>query len=67
MPLTRPIGNGLREVRINLGETDKIARVIFGLDGNRMVLLHGFIKKTEKTPKNDLDIANKRWKSYESI
>ncbi|OUD12505.1 type II toxin-antitoxin system RelE/ParE family toxin [Thioflexithrix psekupsensis] len=67
MPLTKSLGNGLWEVRVNLGETEKIARIIFGIDGNRMVLLHGFIKKTQKTPKEDLNIASKRWKSYKSV
>lgn len=52
------LGNGLWEVRSRLG--DRIARVIFCVEGATMVLLHGFIKKTQKTPKHELDLAAKR-------
>ena len=52
------LGNGLWEVRSRLG--DRIARVIFCLEGSTMVLLHGFIKKTRKTPKHELGLAMKR-------
>jgi phage-related protein len=48
----------LWEVRSRLG--DRIARVIFYVDGQTMVLLHGFIKKTQKTPRHELDLAMKR-------
>ncbi len=67
MPLTKPVGEGLWEVRVCLRETERIARVIFGLDGNKMVLLHGFIKKTQKTSKKDFDIAIQCWKTYKNI
>ena len=40
----------------------RIARVIFCLGNGHMILLHGFIKKTEKTPKADIDLALKRKK-----
>ena len=59
MPLVRPMGGGLFEVRTNLPDK-KIARVLFCAHAGRMVLLHGFIKKTPKTPKTDLDLAKKR-------
>jgi phage-related protein len=59
-PLVGGLGNGLWEVRSRLG--DRIARVIFLVDGRRMVLLHGFIKKSRKTPKHELDVAVKRMK-----
>lgn len=52
------MGNGLWEVRCRL--EDRIARVIFCVEGPVMVLLHGFIKKTQKTPKHELDLAMKR-------
>jgi phage-related protein len=42
--------------------TSRIARVIFTLHDGQMILLHGFIKKTQKTPQDDLDIARKRMK-----
>ncbi|QIE43901.1 type II toxin-antitoxin system RelE/ParE family toxin (plasmid) [Rhodobacteraceae bacterium SC52] len=59
MPLCRPMGGGLFEVRTNLPDK-KIARVLFCAHGGEMVLLHGFIKKPQKTPKADLDLAKKR-------
>jgi phage-related protein len=61
MPLVRPLGNGLWEVRSSLSG-GRIARVIFTEGHDGMVLLHGFIKKTRKTPKRDLDLALKRKK-----
>ena len=57
-PLVGSLGNGLWEVRSRLG--DRIARVLFCVEGQTMVLLHGFMKKTQKTPKHDLDLALKR-------
>ena len=59
-PLVGSLGNGLWEVRSRL--SDRIARVIFVVEGQTMVLLHGFIKKTQKTPKHELDVAIKRKK-----
>lgn len=61
MPLIRPMGGGLFEVRTDLPDK-KIARVLFCAHEGEMVLLHGFIKKTQKTPKADLDLAKKRMK-----
>ena len=58
MPLVGNLGSGLWEVRSRLG--DRVARVIFLVEGRTMVLLHGFIKKTQKTPKCELDLARKR-------
>jgi phage-related protein len=59
MPVCRPLGNGLWEVRSSL-VGNRIVRVIFCIAEGRMVLLHGFIKKTQKTPKADLDLARNR-------
>ncbi len=57
MPVCRPLGNGLYEVRTDL-TGHRIARVLFYVDKlSRMVLLHGFIKKTQKTPDQDLQLA----------
>ena len=57
MPVCRPLGDGIYEVRASLGQ-NRIARVLFYIDRRgRMVLLHGFIKKTQKTPQEDLDLA----------
>jgi phage-related protein len=58
MPLVGKMGKGLWEVRSRLG--DRIARVMFCVEGRTMVLLHGFVKKTQKTPKHELDLAIKR-------
>lgn len=60
-PTCAPLGLGVWEVRSTLA-TRRIARVMFTLHDNQMVLLHGFIKKTQKTPPADLEIARKRMK-----
>lgn len=59
MPTCRPIGDGLFEVRTDL-PNKRIARVLFCFFGGEMILLHGFIKKTQKTPTKELNIALKR-------
>jgi len=61
MPLCRPLGKGLWEVRSDLAR-GRIARVIFCTANSQMVLLHGFIKKTQKTPDADLELALNRKK-----
>jgi phage-related protein len=59
MPVCKPLGDGIHEVRTTLGQ-NRIARVLFYIDKKgRMVLLHGFIKKTRKTPDEDLDLARR--------
>jgi len=58
MPLIRKLGPGLWEVRSRLA--DGIARVLFTVDGHTMVLLHGFVKKSRKTPAADLKTARRR-------
>ena len=48
---------GIYEVRSRLGQ-NRIARVLFSIDRKgRMILLHGFMKKTQKTPREDLELA----------
>jgi len=64
MPLCRSLGGGLWEVRSNLTH-GRIARVIFCVQGESMILLHGFVKKTQKTPQPDLELARKRQKEIE--
>lgn len=61
MPLCRGLGKGLWEVRSELTQ-GRIARVIFCVHDGRMVLLHAFIKKTQKTPADALELALKRKK-----
>ena len=58
MPLIRKLEPGLWEVRSHIGEG--IARVMFTVDGGLMVLLHGFVKKSPKTPAAELKTARQR-------
>jgi phage-related protein len=59
MPVCKPMGGGVYEVRSSLAQ-NRIARVLFYIDRkSRMVLLHGFIKKTQKTPDEDLELARR--------
>ena len=58
MPLVRKLDAGLWEVRIHVPAG--IARVMFTVEGSTMVLLHGFTKKSAKTPKPDLETARLR-------
>jgi phage-related protein len=58
MPLVRKLEPGLWEIRSNL--PSRIARIIFTVKDNSMILLHGFIKKSQKTPKDDLQLARAR-------
>jgi phage-related protein len=66
MPVCSPIRSrrGLWEVRSTLGG-GRIARILFFIHDGRMILLHGFIKKTQKTPESDLDLAMKRKREVE--
>ena len=65
MPVCRPLGDGIYETRTSLGQ-NRIARVLFYVDRQgRIVLLHGFIKKTQKTPLHDLALARKNKGKHE--
>jgi len=59
MPLVRPLGEGMFEVRTNL-PNKTIARVLFCFHDGELFALHGFIKKTRQTPPEDLKLARKR-------
>ena len=59
MPVCRPLSAGLWEVRSSL-TGGRIARVLFAINDGRMVLLHAFIKKSQKTPADDLALARRR-------
>lgn len=59
MPLCRPLSGGLWEVRSDL-PSRRIARLLFFVHENRIGVVHGFIKKTQKTPPGDLELARKR-------
>ena len=58
MSVVRKLDKGLWEVRSSLN--NRIARVIFTVEGNTMVLLHGFIKKSQKTPQKEIETAKRR-------
>ncbi len=59
MPVCRALGEGIYEVRTSLLQ-NRIARVLFYVDKkSRMVLLHGFIKKTRGTPIEDMELARR--------
>jgi phage-related protein len=64
MPTCRPIGNGLREVRSTIGRGKIEARVLFGLDGSSMILLHGHQKKPARQ-QADIATAQARWADYQ--
>ena len=64
MPLCRPMGGGLFEIRTDLA-TKRTARVLLCLYREHLVALHGFIKKTRATPQADLVLARKRKKELE--
>ncbi|MGR9014363.1 MAG: type II toxin-antitoxin system RelE/ParE family toxin [Gammaproteobacteria bacterium] len=61
MPLVDHLEGDIWEVRIKLD--NRIARVLFVIDKQTMILLHGFIKKSQKTPKPELDLAKQRLKA----
>ena len=58
--LVKPLGSGLWEIRSRLD--NRIARVLFVFSDGEIILLNGFIKKTQKTPKQEIDLARKRAK-----
>ena len=62
MPLVRSLGNGLWEIRSGL--PTRIARTIFSVSDGKIVLLHGFIKKTPQTPHEALVLAAQRRSAY---
>lgn len=61
MPLVKHMGDRIFEVRSTI--PDGIARVLFVVKDLEMILLHGLIKKTDKTPEKELEIARKRAKN----
>lgn len=64
MPYCRSLGKGLWEVRSDLTD-GKIGSVVFCVIGGRMALLHGFIKKTQKAPAKDIELALERMEEVE--
>jgi phage-related protein len=65
MPFTKAMGNGLFEMRLR--DKDGVARIFYcTIEQNEIVLLHSFIKKTQKTPNHELQLARKRMKEVKS-
>jgi phage-related protein len=62
-PLVDNLGDGVWELRSRL--PNRIARVLFVVINDEIVLLNGFIKKTQKTPAQELDLARRRKRQYE--
>ena len=65
MPLCRPLSGGLWEVRSDL-PSRRIARLLFFVHENRIGVVHGFIKKTQKTPRKEIELALERAKEVTS-
>ena len=61
-PLVDNLGDGIWEVRSRLD--NRIARTLFAVVDEEIVLLHGFIKKQQRTPPDELELAKKRKKQY---
>ena len=61
MPVVRKLDTGLWEIRSNI--KDGIARIIFTVIDHSIILLHSFIKKSDKTPQDELDTAKNRKKN----
>jgi phage-related protein len=61
MPLVRGLGDGLWEIRSDL-RSDRIARLLFCFHDDVLVVVHGFIKKTQRSPPDDLKLARRRMK-----
>jgi phage-related protein len=64
MPLCRAMGEGLWELRSDLSR-NRIARVLFSIRGGKILVLHSFIKKTQKTPDDDLALARRRNREFD--
>jgi phage-related protein len=61
MPLVDHLEGDIWEVRVKLD--NRIARILFVIDKHTMILLHGFVKKSQKTPKPEIDLAKQRLKA----
>ena len=66
MPHTRAMGEGLFELRLKAGEG--IARILYcTMIGKRIMILHQFIKKSDKTPPKELVLARRRMKEVKNV
>lgn len=64
MPLAKSMGSGIHELRSNLPK-GRTARVFFFVEGRTLILVHAFIKKSRKTPDQDLELARRRKRDWE--
>ena len=62
-PHTKPLGNGIHELRF-VGREGHIRILHFFYDDNKIVFTNGFVKKTNKTPKKEIELAQERRKTY---
>lgn len=60
-PTVDGLGNGLYEIRSTISNGNVEARIVFGVAGNHLVLLHAFTKASKTTPKRDIATAQTRW------
>jgi phage-related protein len=65
LPLCRPLSGGLWEVRAAL-PSNRQARIFFGFHDGMLVALHAIMKKTQKTPADELALARQRFKELQS-
>jgi phage-related protein len=65
LPLVKKMAVGLWELRSTI--PDGICRILFTVTETKMVLLHGFVKKTQKTPLNELEVAKARLKEFRKL
>ena len=63
MPLCRPMGGGLHELRVSLAKGKREARLLFCVHDETIVGLHAFFKTTRTTPDSELDLAKRRMKA----
>ena len=65
LPLVRKMETDLWEIRMTI--TDGICRIFFTIAENTMILLHGFVKKSQKTPQNELETAKNRLRMFKEM
>ena len=58
------MGDGLWELRSDL-PSNRVARVLFSVQASKILVLHGFVKKTQKTPDDDLALARRRKREFD--
>jgi phage-related protein len=65
MPLCRPMGDGLHELRVPLAKGQREGRLLFCVQDETIVGLHAFFKTTRKAPKGELELATRRMKAMQ--